>query len=80
MIKNNKEGKKESFESSLDNLETIVHQLEGGDKGLEESLEIFEKGVVLAKTLTKQLEDAKTKVEILTKENGKPARKPFQEE
>jgi exodeoxyribonuclease VII small subunit len=69
--------KKETFEASLEHLEKIVRQLESGEKGLEESLEVFEKGVTLAKTLTKQLEAAKTKVEVLTKEGGKkdlPAR------
>ncbi|OGR88051.1 MAG: exodeoxyribonuclease VII small subunit [Elusimicrobia bacterium RIFCSPHIGHO2_02_FULL_57_9] len=74
-MKNN--NKKETFENSLDTLENLVRQLESGDKGLEESLALFEKGITLAKTLTKQLEEAKTKVEVLTKENGKPSRKPF---
>lgn len=67
--------KKETFESSLENLEELVRQLESGEKGLEESLDVFEKGVTLAKTLSKQLEDAKTKVEVLTKENGKVGKK-----
>jgi exodeoxyribonuclease VII small subunit len=67
--------KKESFEASLESLEELVRQLESGEKGLEESLEIFEKGVTFAKTLSKQLEAAKTKVEILTKENGKLGKK-----
>ena len=67
------------FESSLEKLEGIVRELESGEKGLEESLELFEKGVTLAKGLTTQLEDAKRKVEVLTKEGGKLARKPFAE-
>lgn len=67
--------KKETFETSLGNLEELVRQLESGEKGLEESLEVFEKGVTLAKNLSKQLEEAKTKVEVLTKENGKPGKK-----
>jgi exonuclease VII small subunit len=33
----------------------------------------------LAKGLTTQLEEAKRKVEVLTKENGKLARKPMAE-
>jgi exodeoxyribonuclease VII small subunit len=65
------------FESSLEKLEGIVRELESGEKGLEESLELFEKGVTLAKGLTTQLEDAKRKVEVLTKEGGKLARKPM---
>jgi exodeoxyribonuclease VII small subunit len=67
------------FESSLRKLEDIVRELESGEKGLEHSLELFEKGVSLAKGLTVQLEEAKRKVELLTKEGGKLARKPFAE-
>ena len=72
--------KKEGFEGSLEALEAVVRELEGGEKGLEESLELFEKGITLAKTLSKQLEDAKKKVEVLTKENGKLSRSPLKED
>lgn len=71
--------KKESFEGSLEQLEALVRELESGEKGLEESLELFEKGVTLSKQLSKQLEEAKHKVEVLTKENGKLGRKPLEE-
>jgi exodeoxyribonuclease VII small subunit len=70
---------KPDFESSLRKLEGIVRELESGEKGLEDSLELFEKGVTLAKGLTAQLEDAKRKVEVLSKEGGKLSRKPFAE-
>ncbi|MBI5631565.1 MAG: exodeoxyribonuclease VII small subunit [Elusimicrobia bacterium] len=76
---NNKTPKKEPFETSLEKLEEIVRQLECGEKGLEQSLELFEKGVVLAKELSRQLEEAKRKVEVLSKENGKLSRKAFEE-
>lgn len=69
----------EPFEKSLEKLETLVRQLESGEKGLEESLELFEKGVRLARTLAQQLEEAKHKVEVLTKENGLMGRKPLEE-
>jgi exodeoxyribonuclease VII small subunit len=75
-----KDAKKESFEASLESLEDLVRQLESGEKGLEESLSVFEKGITLAKTLTKQLEEAKHKVEVLTQQNGKSAKKAFVEE
>lgn len=75
-----KEPKAESFEKSLESLEELVRELEAGDKGLDESLALFEKGVVLAKDLTKRLEDAKTKVEALSKEGGKLVKKPFSAE
>ena len=69
--------KTENFEGSLTALEELVRQLEAGDKGLEESLALFEKGVVLAKDLTKRLEEAKTKVEALAAVGGKLVKKPF---
>ncbi len=72
-----KESKAESFEKSLESLEELVRELEAGDKGLDESLALFEKGVTLSKELSKRLEDAKTKVEALSKEGVKLVRKPF---
>ena len=75
-----KEPKTETFEKSLESLEELVRELEAGDKGLDESLALFEKGVTLSKELTKRLEDAKTKVEALSKEGGKLVKKPFSAE
>ncbi len=72
-----KNDKPENFEKSLEALEELVRELEAGDKGLEDSLVLFEKGVTLAKDLTKRLEDAKTKVEALASEGGKLTKKPF---
>ncbi len=68
------------FEQSLEELEALVRELEGGDKGLEASLALYEKGVVLAKELTARLEAAKTTVEALSKEGGKLVKKPFERE
>ena len=72
-----KNPKTENFEGSLTALEELVRELESGDKGLEESLALFEKGVGLAKDLTKRLEEAKTKVEALAIDGGKLVKKPF---
>lgn len=80
MSKANADKKKDSFETSLETLEDLVRQLESGEKGLEESLEVFEKGITLAKTLTKQLEEAKHKVEVLTQQNGKVLKKAMAED
>ena len=74
-----KESKKESFESSLKKLEECVRSLESGEKGLEESLAVFEKGVSLARELGHRLEDAKHKVEVLVKEGSGVVKKPLQE-
>ncbi len=63
-----KKAVKEPFEKSLDRLEDIVSRLESGEKGLEESLQLFENGVGLAKQLTGRLEEVKHRVSVLTKE------------
>ena len=54
-----------SFESSLEELEQIVRQLEGGDLPLDRSLELFEQGVRLSRECQKRLDEAERKVEIL---------------
>lgn len=76
-----KNGKSEvPFEKALEQLEELVRELESGDKGLDASLALYEKGVVLAKELAGRLEEAKTKVEALSKEGGKLVKKPFERE
>ena len=72
--------KKESFEDSLEALEALVRELEAGEKPLEESLELFEKGVGLAKRLSQQLEQAKHQVEILVKDGSAYKGMPFDQE
>lgn len=62
--------KREPFEVSLQRLETIVRQIEGGEKGLEESLKLFEEGATLSQQLNVRLEDVKSKVEVLVKDGG----------
>lgn len=56
-----------SFEAGLGELEAVVKQLESGDLPLDKALELFEKGMQLSETCRKQLEDAETKVEQLTR-------------
>jgi exodeoxyribonuclease VII small subunit len=38
----------ETFEASLEELEKVVRELEGGDLALERSLELFERGMALS--------------------------------
>lgn len=66
-----------SFEEGLAELETIVEQLENGELPLEQSLELFEKGVKLSDTCRKQLQEAESKVEILLKKEGRIEAEPF---
>ena len=66
-----------SFEEGLHELETIVKQLESGDLPLERALQLFEKGMQLSENCRKQLEDAETRVEILTRRGGGMQPEPF---
>lgn len=69
------------FEEALTRLEEIVHRLEGGDLSLDESLNLFEEGMRLSKLCSMRLNEARTRIEILIKdEEGRPILKPFLEE
>ena len=56
------------FESAVGELETIVKTLEGGEISLEQSLQLFERGVLLSRFCHTRLEDAERRVEILTEQ------------
>ncbi len=65
--------KKQTFETSLADLEKIVRKLEDGDLSLEESLKLFEDGVKLSRECQERLNQAERRIEILLKdENGNP--------
>lgn len=66
-----------SFEASLGELEEVVKKLESGELSLEESLGLFERGIELSESCRKQLEEAETRVEQLTRRNGKIQTEPF---
>jgi exodeoxyribonuclease VII small subunit len=73
-------GAEPSFETSLNELEKVVKELEAGDLSLERSLQLFERGVGLSETCRKQLEDAETRVEMLIRKDGKVVAEPFRPE
>lgn len=54
-----------AFGSALTELETIVSSLESGQLGLEDSLERYERGVALLRSLQGRLADAQQKVTML---------------
>ncbi len=71
--------RKPGFEDQLKEIETIVERLERGDVSLEESLKLFEKGVQLARSCQKALQEAEQKVQILTRgEDGSMRLEPLQ--
>ncbi len=71
----------QTFESSLEELERIVRELERGDLPLEKSLELFEQGVKLSRACQERLSEAERRIEILTRDNhGRPTIRPFEAE
>lgn len=69
--------KKQSFEESIGQLESIVAQLEKGECGLDQSLKLFEEGARLAGRCEELLDQAEQKVNLLLA-NGEEA--PFEGE
>jgi exodeoxyribonuclease VII small subunit len=66
------------FEAALQRLEQIVDQLEAGNLSLEESLQVFEEGVGLARRAGKYLDEAEKRTELLTRdESGVLKTTPF---
>jgi exodeoxyribonuclease VII small subunit len=67
-----------TFEQSLTELETIVQNLEQGELSLEESINLFERGLTLSKLSQEKLQEAEQKISILLNENGQTQLKDFQ--
>ncbi|MBK0041368.1 MULTISPECIES: exodeoxyribonuclease VII small subunit [Leuconostoc] len=59
-----------TFEEKLQQLETIVSQLEKGDRPLETALVDFQTGVGLVKDLQKTLKDAEETLAKVMDDNG----------
>ena len=71
----------QTFESSLEELERIVRELERGDLPLEKNLELFAKGVKVSRACQERLSEAERRIEILTRDNhGRPAIRPVEAE
>ena len=62
--------KKAGFEEQLKELEELVAKMEGGDLPLEESLELFERGIQLSRELQKSLQAASLRVTKLLEGTG----------
>jgi exodeoxyribonuclease VII small subunit len=70
--------KPKNFESSLEELERIVRDLEQGELTLEKSLELFEQGVKLSRECQERLNQAERRIEILMRDNhGRATVSPF---
>ncbi len=70
-----------TFESASARLEEIVKILERGNSSLDESLKLYEEGVLLVRFCNDSLDNAEKKIKMLVKDvNGEIVEKDFFEE
>ena len=70
-----------NFEETMAELEKTVAMLESGDATLDQSLELFEKGIKLSKQCQKMLDCAEKKVSVLMAgDGGEKEEVPFEEQ
>ncbi|MBQ4145814.1 MAG: exodeoxyribonuclease VII small subunit [Clostridia bacterium] len=71
--------KKQNFEASLKELESVVKALEGNEVSLDEMLTLFERGIYLTKECTTALDTAEQKISVLMKnrDSGEIEEQPF---
>jgi exodeoxyribonuclease VII small subunit len=67
------------FEEALGRLEEVVRKLEAGDLPLEEALTLYEEGVRLTRLCSAKLEEAKGRLEVLSREGGTLKVKPLEQ-
>ncbi|MBV1906143.1 MAG: exodeoxyribonuclease VII small subunit [Pseudomonadales bacterium] len=58
------------FETTLDQLESLVEQMETGELSLEASLEAFERGVKMTRDCQSALKRAELRIQVLNNENS----------
>jgi exodeoxyribonuclease VII small subunit len=63
--------KEMSFEQALKRLEIIAQDLESEDLALDASIKSYEEGMKLIGICNKKLQEAKKKVDVLVKKDGK---------
>jgi exodeoxyribonuclease VII small subunit len=64
------DAKKLNYEAAVAELETLVTRLEQGDISLEESLKLYESGVLLSRDCQEALKNAEQKVQMLMQQSG----------
>lgn len=68
------------LETAMDKLEAIVTALETGKVPLEESLHMYEEGVALLRSCTQQIQEGRTRVEVLTRKGDEMVPIPLEED
>ena len=61
----------QTFDEMLQELETLVRNLESGHVGLEEAMNAYKRGMVLKKECETKLSEAKAQIDKLIIESGK---------
>jgi exodeoxyribonuclease VII small subunit len=61
--------KKLDYEASITELESLVERLEQGDINLEESLKLYEAGVLITRDCQEALSQAEQKVQMLLQQS-----------
>ena len=74
------EKKSADFEQSLERLETLVEEMEGGELSLEQMIKHFEEGSKLVGLCTKKLNEVEQRIEKLVKSDGELKEVPFEVE
>ncbi len=73
--------KKKTFESTLEQLETIVKELESGELPLEDAIKKFEAGMNCSRFCLEKLDETEKKITLLMKDSqGNIIEKPFNDE
>jgi len=70
---------KNSLETNLKELESIVAKMEQGDMALEDSIKSYEKGMLLLKLCQDSLKEVEQKVLVLSSDNVLGQFKPSDE-
>lgn len=66
------------FEKSLERLEAIVEEMEGGELSLEQMIKHFEEGSKLVTLCSGKLNEVEQKIEKLVKKGGVLTTEPFE--
>lgn len=69
---------KKNFEEQIEELESIIKELEAGKLNLDESVEKFEEGMKITKECSKMLESAERKITILLNKDGNVEEEDFE--
>lgn len=58
------------FEEAMARLEAVVEELEKGEIPLEEAIQLYQEGILLARHCDLKLKQVEEKIQLLTEESG----------